>query len=297
MSKNAFHSWRNSLGPAVVSLIGMFASSLLAQAAGAGALTGTVTELPSALVGNALITAASARPDQANTPTTEIPGPVFNLMPSGNFSERFEIACSESVEILSATVSVSGMPLLGRKAMAAQNKDDTTAAPQEKPAKPSLMDLGFPPDQAQGNTEAQARLDKRSHMLKIHQRLGLLTLIPMIATIFAGGGAGAHGSTSARDLHGALGLVTAGMYITTASYAIGAPSVPGMKVRGPIRVHKALAWVHGAGMILTPILGAMARAQLDRGEKVHGIAAAHSAVADVTVAAYAAAIGSVALKF
>src|SRR5450756_2186303 len=108
MSKNAFHSWRNFLGPAVVSLIGMFASSLLAQAAGAGALTGTVTELPSALVGNALITAASARPDQANTRTTEIPGPVFNLMPSGNFSERFEIACSESVEILSATVSVSG---------------------------------------------------------------------------------------------------------------------------------------------------------------------------------------------
>src|SRR5450830_1098877 len=298
MSKNAFHSWRNFLGPAVVSLIGMFASSLLAQAAGAGALTGTVTELPSALVGNALITAASARPDQANTPTTETPGPVFNLMPSGNFSERFKIACSESVEILSATVSVTDMALLGwQSAMAAQTKDDKTAAPQDKPAKPSLQDLGFLPDQAQGNAEAQARLDKRSHMLKIHQRLGLLTLIPMIATIFAGGGAGAHGSTSARDLHGALGLVTAGMYITTASYAIGAPSVPGMKVRGPIRLHKALAWVHGAGMILTPILGAMARAQLDRGEKVHGIATAHSAVADVTVAAYAAAIGSVALKF
>jgi hypothetical protein len=50
-------------------------------------------------------------------------------------------------------------------------------------------------------------------------------------------------------------------------------------------------------MILTPILGAMARSQLDRGEKVHGIATAHSVVADVTVAAYAAAIGSVALKF
>src|SRR5664279_2244950 len=38
MSTNAFHSWRNFLGPAVVSLSGMFASSLLAQAAGAGAL-------------------------------------------------------------------------------------------------------------------------------------------------------------------------------------------------------------------------------------------------------------------
>jgi hypothetical protein len=50
-------------------------------------------------------------------------------------------------------------------------------------------------------------------------------------------------------------------------------------------------------MILTPILGAMARSQLDHGEKVHGIASAHGAVAAVTVGAYAAAIGAVALKF
>jgi hypothetical protein len=271
MSTIAFHAWRHELlGLAVACLTAAIAPSSLAQSAGAAAVTGEVTETQ---------------------------GPVFDLLRPGNFSESFEIACSESVEMLSATVSVSDMPLLGRKAMAAQTKDDTTAAPQEKPPKPSLLDLGIPPDQSQGNAEAQARLDKRSHMLKIHQTLGLITLIPMIATIFAGGSAGAHGSTSSRDLHGALGLVTAGMYITTASYAIRAPSVPGMEVRGPIRVHKALAWVHAAGMILTPILGAMARSQLDRGEKVHGIATAHSAVADVTVAAYAAAIGSVALKF
>ncbi len=96
---------------------------------------------------------------------------------------------------------------------------------------------------------------------------------------------------------GALGVVTAGIYIATASYAIRAPKVPGIEVRGPIRLHKALAWIHGVGMILSPILGAMARAQLDRGERVHGIAAAHSAVADVTVAAYAAAIASVAIKY
>jgi hypothetical protein len=299
MSKNALHEWRHDLrGPAVLCLIAAFAPSLLAQTAGAGALTGTVTAVPVALIGNALIAAVSARPDQANVPSTETLGPVVNLLPPGNFTGSFETACFDFVEILSATVNVTDMALLGRQsAMAAQTKDDKTAAPQDKAAKPSLQDLGFPPDQAQGNAEAQARLDKRSHMLKIHQRLGLITLIPMIATIFAGGGAGGHGSASGRNLHGALGLVTAGMYVTTASYAIRAPSVPGMEVRGPIRVHKALAWVHGAGMILTPILGAMARAQLDRGEKVHGIAAAHSAVADVTVAAYAAAIGSVALKF
>lgn len=224
--------------------------------------------------------------------------PVVDLVSPGSFRGSFETACLDSVEALSATVNATDTAGLGRpSAEAAQAVDEKAAPPQEKATKPSLQDLGFPPDLTRANAEAQARLDKRSHMLKIHQRLGLITLIPMLATVITSNGATRHGSTSARNLHGALGLLTAGLYITSASFAIRAPNIPGTSVRGPIRLHKALAWVHGAGMILTPILGAMARAQLDRGEKVHGIASAHSAVADVTIAAYAAAIGSVALKF
>jgi hypothetical protein len=298
MPKNVFHTWRHSPCPAVVSLIALFATSLLAQTAGAGPPTGTMADVRFALAGNVIITTASARPDQAGVPTAETLGPVFNLLPPGSFSGSFETDCFESVEILSATINGADMALLGgQSAMPAQTKDDQTAAPQGSPVKPSLLDLGFPPEQVQADAEAQARLDKRSHMLKIHQRLGLITLVPLLATIITSNGASGHGSASGRNLHGALGLVTAGLYITSASYAIRAPKIPGTETRGPIRLHKALAWVHGAGMILTPILGALARAQLDRGEKVHGIAAAHSAVADVTVAAYAAAIGSVALKF
>jgi hypothetical protein len=41
----------------------------------------------------------------------------------------------------------------------------------------------------------------------------------------------------------------------------------------------------------------MAYAQRNRGEKVHGIASAHSAVAAVTAVAYGAAILSVTIKF
>jgi hypothetical protein len=87
------------------------------------------------------------------------------------------------------------------------------------------------------------------------------------------------------------------MYFTAASYAIRAPKVPGTKTRGPIRLHKALAWVHGTGMILTPILGALAYHQRNHGEEVHGIASAHGAVAAVTGIAYGAALLSVSLKF
>lgn len=163
---------------------------------------------------------------------------------------------------------------------------------------PSLGDLGFPAAQTQGNPQDQARLDKRSRMLKIHQRLGLITTVPLIATVVTGGLAGGRStSSSTRDLHAALGSVTAGLYFTTAYYSIFAPRVPGTQTRGPIRLHKTLAWIHGPGMILTPILGAMAFDQKSKGERVHGIASAHGAVAIVTAGAYGLAIASVSFKF
>jgi len=172
------------------------------------------------------------------------------------------------------------------------------AQPAPQPGAPSVGDLGFPVDQTQGNPQDQARLNKRSHMLKIHQRLGLITTVPLIATLFTGGLAGGKSTSSTtRDLHATLGSVTAGMYFTTAYFSIFAPRIPGTVSRGPIRLHKTLAWIHGPGMILTPILGAIAFDQKSRGEKVHGIASAHGAVAVVTAAAYGLAIVSVSFKF
>jgi len=170
--------------------------------------------------------------------------------------------------------------------------------PATNPAPPSLGDLGFPPVQTQGNAQEQARLDRRSHMLKIHQRLGLITTAPLIATVLSGGFAGGRSTSSSnRDLHAALGSLTAGLYFTTAYFSVFAPKIPGAHTRGPIRLHKALALIHGPGMILTPVLGAMAFEQKNRGEKVHGIANAHGAVAIVTAGAYGLAIVSVSVKF
>ena len=176
-----------------------------------------------------------------------------------------------------------------------QNQTPPSAA---NPTAPSLGDLGITPDQATGNAQDQARLDRRSHMLKMHQRYGLITLGAIAATIAVSGLATGRNNTAAgRDIHGALGSVTADMYFMAAYYAIRAPRIPGTPVRGPIRLHKALAWVHGPGMILTPILGAMALAQEQNGEKVHGIAKAHSAVAAVTNTSFGLAFLSVAFKF
>lgn len=163
---------------------------------------------------------------------------------------------------------------------------------------PSLSDLGFNTADTKGNAEEQARLDKRTHMLKIHQKMGLITAVPLAATIITGFGAGGHQtSSSTRDLHAALGGTTAALYFTTAYFAIRAPKISGTETRGPIRVHKALAWIHGTGMVLTPILGIMAFQQKSRGEHIHGIAQAHGPVAVITGAAYGAALLSVSVKF
>jgi hypothetical protein len=171
-------------------------------------------------------------------------------------------------------------------------------APSSSKTEPSLEDLGFSASQAQGDAKRQALLDKRTHMLKIHQRLGLIAAIPIVASVATSLNAGGKNtSTTSRDLHAALGGLAGDLYFASAYYAIRAPKVPGTETRGPIRLHKALAWIHGPGMIATPILGIMAFDQKSRGEKVHGIAAAHGPVAIVTAGAFGAALLSVSLKF
>jgi len=162
----------------------------------------------------------------------------------------------------------------------------------------SLVDLGFSPAQTQGSAADQARLNKRSHMLMLHQRFGLIVTVPLIATLATSINAGGrHSSNTSRDLHVALGAATGDLYGISAYYAIRAPKIEGTPTRGPIKAHKILAWIHGPGMILTPILGAIAYDQKNNGEKVHGIAKAHGPVAIVTAAAYGAAILSVSFKF
>jgi len=70
-------------------------------------------------------------------------------------------------------------------------------------------------------------------MLQMHQRYGLIATIPLAGTIIASGSAsGKHSSATGRDIHGALGITTTGLYFTSAYYAIWAPRVPGTAVAG-----------------------------------------------------------------
>jgi len=196
------------------------------------------------------------------------------------------------------SLTLTSVPAQQEPAPPATPSENLPEAPSSTKTEPSLEDLGFSKTETQSNAAQQALLDKRTHMLKLHQRVGLITTIPMVVSVITSLNAGGKSEgTASRDLHVALGALTGDLYGITAWYAIRAPRIVGTETRGPIRFHKAMAWIHGPGMILTPILGAMAFSQKNNGEKVHGIAAAHGPVAIVTAGAFGAALLSVSLKF
>ena len=82
--------------------------------------------------------------------------------------------------------------------------------------------------QTKADPEMQHRLDERTHDLKVHQRLGLLTLAPLAAACISSAAAppdpkNGSGNTVGRDIHVSLGSLSVSMYALTAYYAIRAP--------------------------------------------------------------------------
>lgn len=275
----------------------------LALAAGQTAtLSGTATDAKGKPIANAAVTlkpAAGAAIDVRSD--TDGNYRIPNLAPGDyTLSAAGDGLRSKDIKVSVTTAPHQTVDLLLSPGQELPNAP--AAAPPNAPQSPSLEDLGFSAQQTQGNAKLQATLEKRTHMLKVHQKLGLITAIPMAAALITGPMAKAEGKngetirepTDANlDFHAALGGLTTAMYFTTAYYAAFAPRVPGTHKHGGIRWHEALAFVHGSGMILTPVLGAMAYNQETSGEKAHGIAAQHGTVAYITAIAYGTSIVAV----
>jgi hypothetical protein len=272
---------KSSLAYLLMMLLGASLQPALLRAQTGAVLSGTVTDSAGKTVSGAKVTVKNLASGQTAQAETNADGKYSVTALAPGEYELSVVAEGYSTNVTKVTLSGENKAL------------DVTLG-----GALSLSDLGFSEAQTQGSAQDQARLNKRSHMLKIHQRLGLIDTGPLIATVILGAGAGGRKtSTADRWAHLALGSATGDLYFMSAYYAIRAPKIPGTPTRGQIRWHKALAWIHGPGMIATPILGALAFDQKSKGEKVHGIAMAHGPVAIVTAAAYGAAILSVSLKF
>jgi flagellar motor protein MotB len=240
------------------------------------------------------------------------------LLPALTLAQSAVTAATASLSSATTALPDAPVPLDPQSAPPQSQTQTPTQPAQQQPQQtnkqttppaqgnqPSLGDLGFTPQQTQANAQLQARLNKRTHDLKVHQTLGLITLAPLVATVAVSGGAtqkhnhNVPGSpliepgSAGVDLHAALGSTTVALYAATAWYAIRAPKIPGTKPKGAIRLHRDLVWIHAPGMILTPILGGMALDQENKNEKIHGIASAHAYVAWTTVGAYAASAVSI----
>src|SRR5579875_3457668 len=99
-------------------------------------------------------------------------------------------ACAQSADTLPDAPTPQAVDLAqnsGPPQSPAQTKQ--SQQPSSSSTEHSLSDLGITAAQAQGSAQAQSLLDKRTHMLKVHQRLGLLTLIPLTATVISSAGA------------------------------------------------------------------------------------------------------------
>lgn len=277
------------------------------------AISGTVTSASGGVVANAKVSIRNTATGQAAATRTN-PAGVYDVpnLPPGGYALSVSANGFETRTAVTTLTGANGQTLnvtlnaaSATQASPTASKSPSASSANLPSAPPShqngltLQSLGFSASQTQGSTREQALLNKQVHMLKIHQRLGLITAIPMMAALITGPQAkakGRNGQTITEptpanlDFHMALGSLTTALYWTTASYALFAPKIPGVKPKGAIRLHRDLAWIHAPGMILTPILGIMAYRQENAGEKVHGIASAHGAVAVVTAAAYGASI-------
>lgn len=166
---------------------------------------------------------------------------------------------------------------------------------QSAKKKINLFDLGYSaPKDPKMEFDNQMNLEKRRFYLNQHQKWGLVTLGLMALALTSAG----DGNPPIE--HVMLGTATAVTYGVSAYYAIQAPNWSDFNTNPPTggsALHRNLAWIHLPGMILTPVLGYMAKKKRDKGEELNSPEKYHKDIAGITAATLAISVLSVSFDF
>jgi protocatechuate 3,4-dioxygenase beta subunit len=134
-----------------VALLASFLAAALGAQVPSAVLSGTVTDPAGKAVANARISAKNAATEQTTETETDSAGRYEGLSLEPGDYEVSVASPGFSTTITKLTITTSGRQTVNLSLR----------------GQISLEDIGFA--QAQGNAADQARLDKRSHMLKLHQ--------------------------------------------------------------------------------------------------------------------------------
>jgi len=111
----------------VASLLLLLVPSLMAQTAGTGALTGTVTDPTGAVVPNVTVTVTNADTGQARTATTDAAGTYkLGLLPPGGYRVKFEATGFKTIEVPSITINVTETNVLDRRVEVGSQAQEVT---------------------------------------------------------------------------------------------------------------------------------------------------------------------------
>ncbi|PWU12033.1 MAG: carboxypeptidase regulatory-like domain-containing protein, partial [Terriglobia bacterium] len=121
----------------------LFVSHLLAQSAGTGALTGTVTDIGGGTVAGATVTLTSTDTNQTRTVITGGDGVYkFSLLPPGSYRVKFTATGFKTAEVSSVVVNVTETPVLDRTLEVGSQSEQVTVESQVETLQTATSTLG-----------------------------------------------------------------------------------------------------------------------------------------------------------
>ena len=169
------------------------------------------------------------------TPLTERSALFTNTLPDFNLSALDTMPMVRTRHLLPQNISVLEKALWGEEGFFRTTGLAAPLTPQSRTSELSL----------------------RRGMLVAHQIGGFVTLGFMVSAVYAGQQI-INGNSGYRPYHSAFVAGTIASYSLTGALALlSPPPVIRRDEMSTTTIHKTLAWVHAAGMIITPILGSM----------------------------------------